>query len=81
MGKVEGDQVSFQVENNTFKGSIKGDTIQLQRSVNLGWEIPKPPKKAPDAPDIGPAPDGSDPSTGNFDIPSSIPMVLRRAER
>ncbi|HEY1575720.1 MAG TPA: beta-galactosidase GalA [Terracidiphilus sp.] len=81
MGKVDGDQMSFQVQNNTFKGSINGDTIQLERSINLGWEIPKPPKKAADAPDIGPAPDGSDPSMGNFDIPSSITVVLRRAER
>jgi len=53
----------------------------LQRSVNLGWEPPKPPQKAADAPDIGPAPDGSDPSIGSFQIPSTIPVVLRKVER
>jgi beta-galactosidase len=81
-GKVEGDSVSFQVGNTTFKGTIKGDQIELERSINLGWEFPKPPVKSPDAPDIGPAPDGSDPSVGaGWRIPKSIPVVLRRAER
>ena len=80
-GNVNGNTISFKAGSNTFTGTIKGDRIELQRSINLGWEIPKPPAKAPDAPEIGPAPDGSDPSMGNFQIPSSIPVVLRRVER
>jgi beta-galactosidase len=80
-GKIEGDAISFKAGGNTFSGTIKGDRIELQRSVNLGWELPKPPQKAADAPDIGPAPDGSDPSIGNFEIPKTIPVVLRKAER
>jgi len=80
-GKVDGGGISFKAGANTFNGTIKGDRIELQRSVNLGWEPPKPPQKAADAPDIGPAPDGSDPSIGSFQIPSTIPVVLRKVER
>ena len=81
-GKVDGGAVSFKVGSSSFTGTVKGDRIELQRSINLGWEMPKPPRKAADAPDIGPAPDGSDPSIGSdWQIPSSIPVVLRRVER
>jgi beta-galactosidase len=81
-GKVEGSQVSFKVGNNTYSGAVKGDRIELQRSVNLGWEMPKPVEKAADAPAIGPAPDGSDPSMGtSWHLPPTIPVVLRRVER
>jgi beta-galactosidase len=80
-GKVDGRAVSFRAGASTFNGTIKGDRIELERSVNLGWELPKPPEKSADAPDIGPAPDGSDPSIGNFQIPSSVAVVLRKVER
>jgi beta-galactosidase len=77
-GKIDGSAIGFKAGGNTFTGTIKGDRIELQRSINLGWEFPKPPQKTADAPDVGPAPDGSDPSIGNFQIPSSIPVVLKR---
>jgi beta-galactosidase len=80
-GKIDGNAIEFKVGPNSFTGNIKGDRIELQRTVNLGWERPKPPEKAPDAPDIGPAPDGSDPSIGNWHIPPYIPVVLKRAQR
>jgi beta-galactosidase len=80
-GKIEGDAISFKAGANTFSGTIKADRIELQRSVNLGWEFPKPAQKPADAPDIGPAPDGTDPSIGNFEIPKTIPVVLRKANR
>jgi beta-galactosidase len=80
-GKIDGNAIQFKVGSNSFSGTIKEERIELQRTINLGWDFPKPPQKAPDAPDIGPAPDGSDPSIGGFDIPSSIPVVLKRAER
>ena len=80
-GKIDGSAIQFKAGSNSFTGTVKGDRIELQRSINLGWEIPKPPQKAPDAPDIGPAPDGSDPSSGGWDIPSAIPVVLKRVER
>jgi len=80
-GKINGSAIEFKVGSNSFTGTIKGELIELQRSINLGWEMPKPPQKAPDAPDICPAPDGSDPSIGDWHIPSAIPVVLRRVER
>jgi beta-galactosidase len=80
-GKVDGDQVSFKAGMNTFAGTIKGDQIELQRSVNLPWHFPPPPKDDPNRPAIGPAPDGSDPSIGSsFHFPSSIPVVLHRVK-
>jgi beta-galactosidase len=80
-GKVSGDAIEFKVGGNSLTGTIKGERIELQRTINLGWAIPKTPEKAPDAPDIGPAPDGSDPSSGDWNIPSAIPVVLKRAKR
>jgi hypothetical protein len=80
-GKISGSAIEFKVGNNSFSGNIKGDRIGLERSVNLGSARHKPAEKAPDAPDIGPAPDGSDQSIGDWHIPTSIPVVLRRAER
>jgi len=80
-GKISGNAIEFKVGNNSFSGAIKGDHIELQRSVNLGWAVPKPAEKAADAPDIGPARDVSDPSMGDWNIPKSITVVLRRSER
>jgi beta-galactosidase len=81
-GKVDGSSISFKAAGNSYTGTVKGDRIELQRSINLGWEMPKPPEKAADAPAIGPAPDGSDPSIdASWKIPSSIPLVLRKVQR
>ena len=81
-GTVDSDRVAFKSGNSDFKGAVKGDRIELQRSVNLPWETPKPPKEEPGRPAIGPAPDGSDPSIdATWQLPSSIPVVLRRVER
>jgi beta-galactosidase len=81
-GKVDGSSISFKAAGNSYTGTVKGDRIELQRSINLGWEMPKPPEKPADAPAIGPAPDGSDPSIdASWKIPSSIPLVLRKVQR
>jgi len=81
-GRVDGDRVAFKSGNSNFTGLLKGDRIELQRSVNLPWETPTPPKEEPGRPAIGPAPDGSDPSIDvSWQMPSSIPVVLRRVER
>jgi beta-galactosidase len=81
-GKVDGSAVSFKAGNNTWSGNVKGDRIELIRSINLGWEMPKPIPKPADAPAVGAAPDGSDPSMGDFaDLPPGLPVVLRRATR
>ncbi len=78
-GKVDGDHVEFKAGNNSYKGTLKGDRIELQQSINLGWEMPKPAPEAPGRPAIGPAPDGSDPSIGtSWRLPESIPVILHR---
>ncbi|HZQ96355.1 MAG TPA: beta-galactosidase GalA [Candidatus Sulfotelmatobacter sp.] len=81
-GSVNGDRVAFKSGDSSYTGTIKGDRIELQRSFNLPWETPAPPKPDPNRPAIGPAPDGSDPSIDTtWEVPSSIPVVLRRAQR
>jgi len=81
-GTVKGDQVAFKSLNSSFAGKIKGDQLELQRTVNLPWETPTPPKEEPGRPAIGPAPDGSDPSIDTaWEVPSAIPVVLRRVQR
>jgi beta-galactosidase len=81
-GRVDGDRVAFKSGGSNFNGTIKGDRIELQRSLNLPWETPTRPKEEPGRPAIGPAPDGSDPSSDStWEVPKSIPVVLRRAER
>jgi hypothetical protein len=72
--------MSFKAGNNTFSGKIKGERIELQRSTPPGFPAPAV-EKPPDAPDIGPAPDGSDPSRGPVRPPSVITVVLRRVQR
>lgn len=81
-GKVEGDHVSFKSGASTFIGALKGNKLEFQRSVKIPWEMPIPPKEDPNRPAIGPAPDGSDPSIDpSWQIPPSIPVILRRVER
>jgi len=81
-GKVNGDTVSFKAGNSTFEGSLKGDRMELKRSVNLGWAMRKPPAPEPGAPAIGPAPDGSDPSIDMSWFGRGMPLlVLERASR
>jgi beta-galactosidase len=81
-GKIDGEKVSFKCLNSSFTGTMKNDRIELQRTVNLPWETPAPPKEDPGRPAIGPAPDGSDPSIDvSWQMPSSIPVVLHRVER
>jgi len=80
-GKVEGDQVSFKVGKNTYSGTQKGDRLEMQRTIVIGWEFPKPAERAANAPDIGPPPDGSDPSINpSWHIPPSLPLLLQRAQ-
>ena len=62
-GNIDGSAISFKAGNSNFTGSVKRDRLELRRSASPGV-TPNPPEKAPDAPDIGPAPDGSDPSRG-----------------
>lgn len=79
-GKVDGDKISFMAANNAYTGEVKGGEIDLKRTMKLPWDRPKAAAEDPNRPAVGPAPDGSDPSTGSFNMPEYIPVVLRRVE-
>jgi len=81
-GKVDGKNVYFKAGNNTYSGTLEGDQIELQRTVELGFALPRAGEPTGPRPAVGPPPDGSDPSrTPNMRFPSSIPVVLHRVER
>jgi beta-galactosidase len=80
-GKVDGNSVTFKAGRNTYKGKVNGDRLELERSIYIPWDIPKPPPEDPNRPDIGPAPDNTDPSIGGiFKLPPGIPIVLQRVK-
>ena len=81
-GKVDGKNVYFEAGNNTYLGTLEGDQIELQRTVELGFPLPRVEEPTGPRPAVGPPPDGSDPSRSpNMRFPSSIPVVLHRVER
>ncbi len=81
-GKVEGDHVTFAAGMTTYKGLLKDGRLELDQTFNIPFKFSPPAKPLADAPAIGPAPDGSDPSI-NFGggMPSSLPIVLQRVKR
>ena len=83
-GVVQGDRVAFKSGINAFEGKVKGDQIELLRSVNIPFSMPTPKKEAANGPAVGPAPDGSDPSMDFSDfgnVGKAMPVVLMRSER
>jgi beta-galactosidase len=81
-GKVDGRNVYFKAGSNTYSGTLEGDQIELQRTVELGFALPRAEEPTGPRPAVGPPPDGSDPSRSpNMRFPSSIPVVLHRVER
>jgi len=96
-GKVDGANVSFTAASVTYTGTVKGDTIELQRAAGAAFGgrggRGAPAEAAGPRPTIGPPPDGSDPSSGAFvnagrggaaggrGAQAPAPMVLRRAKR
>ena len=80
--KVDGNSISFKAGNSTFSGTLSGDRIELQRTVNLGFPLANPPEPpAGSHPAIGPPPDGSDPSIGAKWGRPPAPLVLHRVQR
>jgi beta-galactosidase len=82
-GKVNGDQVSFKTGNSLYAGTLKGDRIELLRTMAPGMVPPNPAQEPPSSrPAIGPPPDGSDPSRNpNMRPPAVITVVLHRVQR
>lgn len=73
---------TFRSGINSYDGEVKGDHIELKRTVHIPWHFNPPSEPAPNAPDIGPAPDGTDPSRDpTMKFPSSFTVLLRRSDR
>jgi beta-galactosidase len=81
-GKVDGNNVFFKAGNNTYSGTLEGDQIELQRTVEPSAAPPRPAEPTGPRPAVGPPPDGSDPSRNpNVRFPSSISVVMHRVQR
>ncbi len=81
-GKVDDKSVYFKAGNNAYSGTLEGDQIELQRTVEPGPALPRAEEPTGPRPAVGPPPDGSDPSRNpNTRFPSSISVVLHRVER
>jgi beta-galactosidase len=79
-GKVADGHVSFKAGRGTYSGTVKGEEIELQRSMAMGFPMPKPvAENEASRPAIGPPPDGSDPSINMSRLRSpGKPLILRR---
>jgi beta-galactosidase len=79
-GKVDGDRVSFKLGNSTYSGTVKGDQIELERSMEpRSSNTTTEPK---DGLAVGPPPDGTDPSRDpTSHAPRNIQVVLHRVQR
>jgi beta-galactosidase len=79
-GKVDGDRISFKAANGSYSGTVKGDRIELERTVEMRPSNTSNEPKGGLA--VGPPPDGTDPSRDpSSHAPSSIPVVLHRVQR
>jgi beta-galactosidase len=79
-GKADGNKISFKVGSGTYSGTVKGDQIELERSMEpRSSNTTSEPK---DGLAVGPPPDGTDPSRDpTFHMPRTISIVLRRVQR
>jgi beta-galactosidase len=65
-GRVDGDRFSFRAGSFTYTGTLKGDTIELERTGGPARRGGVPAEPSGPRPAIGPPPDGSDPSRAEF---------------
>jgi beta-galactosidase len=81
-GNVDGKNIYLKAGNNAYSGTLEGDQIELQRTVETAPALPRTEEPTGPRPAVGPPPDGSDPSRNpNTRFPSSISVVLHRVER
>jgi beta-galactosidase len=82
-GKVDGSNISFKVGREGFSGTMTGETIQLERSLNSGENAEGNESQSGGGRlAIGPAPDGSDPSRSPISRPPGpMQIALRRVQR
>ena len=82
-GQVDGGTIAFKAGATAYTGVLKGDAIELRRSMApFGPGGSRPPAvPSEQRPAIGPPPDGSDPSFFLGGSRAEAPLVLRRASR
>jgi beta-galactosidase len=80
-GKVEGGNISFKAGRRTFTGTVKGDRIDLEQTIESPFKRPEPKPESPDRPAVGPAPDESDPSSGPSRRRKPPAVTLERVQR
>ena len=86
-GHVDGTKVTFKAAGNMYSGTIDGNEMKLERRMDLSarreFARPAPATPAEGRPAIGPAPDGTDPSLGDWaaQLMAPQPVTLRRATR
>ena len=88
-GKLDGADITFRAANVTYTGTVRGDSIELQRAGGGGRGGRRAPvEPAGPGPAIGPPPNGSDPSSGSFfglgggrGQQTPAPLVLHRTTR
>jgi beta-galactosidase len=84
-GNVDGGRIAFKARTIAYTGVLKGEQIELRRTMALFGAGGSPPPAAATGSKlaIGPPPDGSDPSIpflgGSRD--QQPPIVLRRVSR
>ena len=86
-GKVVDGSISFKAGNVSYTGTVKGAEIELQRTGGRGRRGPVEPPGT--RPEVGPPPDGSDPSSGAFfglgrggrGMQAPAPVTLERSRR
>lgn len=82
-GSVDGNKVSFRVAGTAYSGTVDGDRMELTRSSqSTRRPRPNPLDLADKSLAIGPAPDGSDPSSGPTSRSNAAEtFILRRVKR
>ena len=88
-GKLDGADITFRAANVPYTGTVRGDSIELQRAGGGGRGGRRAPvEPAGPGPAIGPPPNGSDPSSGAFfglgggrGQQTPAPLVLHRTTR
>jgi beta-galactosidase len=85
-GKIDGANISFRAGSATYSGTVTGERIELQRTMDP-FRRPGmvPPQASGPRPAVGPPPDGTDPSFGagfgGRRGQGAAPLILRRVQR
>jgi beta-galactosidase len=79
-GRVDGGEIAFKAGSVSYTGVLKGDQIELERSMSSFGASRPAPAPSDTRPAIGPPPDGSDPSFLGRSRGRPAPIVLLRVD-